>query len=152
VARRCRRLTSLRSSSHLPLLLSNHTPYNHSKEKWNSSGANEALGRVTASIPDSTKTYVGGVFNREHIRGVTVYFGIGEERPFYFEKTPALLMERLRHNVTFFYLNYILVAAVLFCLTMLISPTTIIGIGLLALAWVGVIRASQTGALQVAGK
>jgi hypothetical protein len=91
------------------------------------------------------------MFNREHLRSIGVYFGIGEERPFYVEKTPSLLMSRLRHNVSFFYLNYMLLTAVLFCLTLLISPSAIIGIGLLGLAWMFVIRASSSGALQVAG-
>lgn len=119
------------------------------KEKWDASGANEAMGRVSASIPESTKQYVGSLFKREHLRSVTVFFGIGEERPFYVERTPSLLMERLRHNATFFYLNYMLLTAVLFCLTLLISPGAILGIALLALAWMWVIRASQSGALMV---
>jgi len=80
-----------------------------------------------------------------------VYFGIGEERPFYVEKTPSLLVERLRHNVTFFYLNYMLLTAVLFCLTLLISPSAIIGIALLAAAWMYVIKASQSGSLSIGG-
>jgi hypothetical protein len=141
------------NAHHDRLLPSSYTffydPY--SKEKWDSSGANDALGRVSASIPDSTKNYVGTLFNRDHLRGIGVYFGIGEERPFYVEKTPSLLMSRLRHNVSFFYLNYMLLTAVLFCLTLLISPSAIIGIGLLALAWMFVIRASSTGSLQIAG-
>jgi hypothetical protein len=89
------------------------------------------------------------MFNREHLRSIGVYFGIGEERPFYVERTPSLLVSRLRHNVTFFYLNYMLLTAILFCLTLLISPSAIIGIGLLGLAWVWVIRASQSGSLQI---
>jgi hypothetical protein len=123
--------------------------YNTAKEKWETSGGNEALGRMTAVIPESTKNMVGTMFKREHIRGVTVCFGIGEERPFYIEKTPSLLAERLRHNFTFFYLNYAILTGVLFCLTLLISPSAIIGIGLLALAWMALIRASQSGSLQV---
>lgn len=126
--------------------------YHFSKEKWDASGANEAMGRVSASIPESTKQYVGSLFKREHLRSVTVFFGIGEERPFYVERTPSLLMERLRHNATFFYLNYMLLTAVLFCLTLLISPGAILGIALLALAWMWVIRASQSGALLVGSK
>jgi len=121
------------------------------KEKWNSSGANEAMGRVSASIPDSTKNYVGSLFKREHLRGIAVFFGIGEERPFYVEKTPSLLVERLRHNITFFYLNYMILTGVFFCLTLLISPSAIIGIGLLALAWMWVIKASQSGSLTISG-
>jgi hypothetical protein len=122
-----------------------------SKDKWDSSGANDAVGRVSASIPDSTKQYIGTVFKREHLRSITVYFGIGEERPFYWETTISLLVERLRHNMVFFYLNYVLLTSLLFCLTLLISPSAIIGIGLLGLVWMYVIRSSQTGSLVIAG-
>jgi hypothetical protein len=127
-----------------------YDPY--SKEKWDSSGANDALGQVTASIPDGTKNYAGTLFNIEHLRGIGVYFGIGEERPFYVLTTQSLLMTRLRHNIDFFYLNYMLLTAVLFCLTILISPSLIIQIGLLlALPWMIVIRASSTGFLKIPG-
>jgi len=95
---------------------------------------------------------VGSLFKREHFRGPAVYFGIGEERPFYVEKTPSLLMERLRHNMTFFYLNYMVLTGVLFCLTLLVSPSAIIGIGILALAWMWLIKASQDGSLHVGSK
>jgi PRA1 family protein len=110
---------------------------------------------MSSSIPQGTKDYIGTasktMFNREHIRPVTVFFGIGEERPFYVEKSPSLLMARLRHNTTFFYLNYMLMFAVLFMLTLFISPSAIIGIGLLGLAWLYVIRASQDGNLKFYG-
>ena len=89
------------------------------------------------------------MFKREHLRGVSVFFGIGEERAFYVERTPSLLAERLRHNVAFFYLNYMLLTAVLFCLTLMTSPFAIFGMALLGLAWMWVIRASQSGALVV---
>lgn len=123
-----------------------------SKEKWDSSGANEAVGRLHASIPDSTKTYVTSMFKREHLRSISVVFGIGEERPFYVEKTPSLLVERLRHNMVFFYLNYMVITAVFFCLTLLISPGAIIGIGILAISWMWLIRASQSGSLRIGSK
>jgi PRA1 family protein len=92
------------------------------------------------------------LFQKDHLRGPTVFFGIGEERPFYVEKVPSLLMERLRHNFTFFYLNYMLVTGIFFCLTLLVSPSAIIGIGLLALAWMWLIRASQDGTLRISSK
>jgi len=123
-----------------------------SKEKWDSSGGNEALGRASAAIPESTKTMVGSLFKREHFRGPAVYFGIGEERPFYVEKTPSLLVERLRHNMTFFYLNYMILTGVLFCLTLLVSPSALIGMGLLAMAWMWLIKASQDGSLKIGSK
>jgi hypothetical protein len=114
------------------------------------------MARMSASIPQGTKEYISmtgsQLFNRQHLRSMTVYFGVGEEKPFYLEKSPALLLARLKHNVSFFYLNYFMVTAVLFCLTLLISPSAIIGIGLLALAWTYVIRQSQSGSLKIGGK
>ena len=50
---------------------------------------------------------------------------------------------KLKHNLTFFYLNYIVLTVVLFCLTLLISPSAIIGIALLGAAWMYVIRHTQ---------
>ena len=80
-----------------------------------------------------------------------MFFGFGEERPFYVEKNPALLMERIRHNLSFFYLNYMLLTAVLFCLMLLTSPLTIIGLAVLAGAWTWVIRSTQGGSLVIGG-
>lgn len=126
---------------------------NTAKEKWDSSGANDAVSKFSASIPDSTKDYIsqttGQFFSRERLRTVSVCFGIGEERPFYVEKTPSLLLVRLKHNFQFFYLNYLLMLAVLFGLTLFVTPSAIIGIALLAMAWVYVIRASQSGSLKI---
>jgi PRA1 family protein len=90
------------------------------------------------------------MFKREHLRGITVFFGIGEERPYYVEKTPSLLAERLRHNMTFFYLNYLAIASLLFCLTLFTSIRALLGIAVLALCWMWVIRSSQDGSLRVA--
>jgi hypothetical protein len=123
------------------------------KEKWDSSGANEAMSKFSASIPNSTKDYLsqttGQLFSREKLRSVSVCFGIGEERAFYVEKTPSLLIARIKHNAQFFYLNYLLMLAVLFGLTLFVSPSAIIGLVLLAGAWVYVIRASQSGSLKI---
>lgn len=125
------------------------------KEKWDASGANEAVNRVTASIPQGTKEYFSvtsqQLFNRQRLRSVTVYFGIGEERPFYVEKSPALLLARVKHNSSFFYLNYMMLTAILFCLTLLISPSAIIGIGILAALWMYIIRQTSDGPMRVQG-
>jgi hypothetical protein len=94
---------------------------------------------------------MGSLFNREHIRSIAVVFGIGEDRPFYIEKNVSLLVARIRHNLEFFYLNYMLLTAVLFLLTLVISPSAIIGIGLLAFAWVWIIRATQSGSVTFGG-
>lgn len=123
------------------------------KEKWESSGASRAVADVYSQVPQGTKEYFASasqqMFNRQHMRPVTVVFGIGEERPFYVEKAPALVMERVRHNFTFFYLNYMALTAVLFALTLLISPTAIIGIGLLGFAWMYMIRSATNGHIKV---
>lgn len=92
---------------------------------------------------------MGNLFKRDHLRGPAVFFGIGEERSFYVEKIPSLLMERIRHNLTFFYLNYLALTATLFCLTLLISPSSIFGIAILGGIWFCLIRASQDGALKI---
>lgn len=126
---------------------------NSAKEKWDSSGANQAMSKFSASIPDSTKNYIsqttGQLFTRERLRTVSICFGIGEERAFYVEKTPSLLIARLKHNTQFFYLNYLLMATVLFGLTLFVTPSAIIGIALLAAAWAYVIRASQNGSFKI---
>ena len=120
-----------------------------SKEKWDASGGNEALGRVSASIPESTKNMVGSMFKREHFRGPTVFFGFGEERAFYIEKIPSLLLDRLKHNCTFFYLNYMVITAILFCLTLLTSPAAILGLAILVGVWFWLVRASQEGSIRI---
>ena len=125
------------------------------KNAWESSGGNEVLANVQNNIPQGTKDYIADaknkIFNRQHLRSPTVFFGMGEEKPFYLERVPSLVTERLRHNLSFFYLNYILITAVLFCLTMITSPSAIIGIGLLAFAWMAVIRATSEGSVQDKG-
>ena len=125
------------------------------KSKWEGSKGPEMLSGVASHIPQETKDYVMDtqkrLFNPQYLRSPAVYFGFGEEKPFFIEKNPALLYDRVKHNLTFFYLNYILITAVLFVLTLLISPSAIIGMGLLGLAWVSVMRATQSGSLNIRG-
>ena len=126
------------------------------KDKWNSSGANEAVSKFSASIPDSTKDYIsqttGQMFSRERLRTISVCFGIGEERPFYIEKNPSLLIARIKQNVQFFYLNYLFMAAIFFVLTLFVTPSAIIGIALLGAAWAYVIKTTQAGTLKIGCK
>jgi len=125
------------------------------KSRWEGSKGPEMLSGVTSHIPQGTKDYVMDtqkrLFNPQYLRSPTVYFGFGEEKAFFIEKNPALLYDRVKHNLTFFYLNYILITAVLFVLTLLISPSAIIGMGLLGLAWVSVMKATQSGSLTFRG-
>jgi len=123
------------------------------KDTFNKSGGSEVISKVSANIPQGTKDYItqakSRFFNRDQLRSVSVFFGIGEEKPFYVEKVPSLVAERLRHNISFFYLNYILLTSVLFCLTLVISPGAIVGIGLLGFSWLAVIRATGEGSMKL---
>ncbi len=110
---------------------------------------------MSNSIPQGTKDYINQakskIFNRDQLRPISVFFGIGEENAFYVERTPSLVVSRINHNFAFFYMNYVLLTAVLFILTLIISPGAIIGIGLLGVAWMSVIRATSEGSVQVSG-
>mmetsp|Transcript_585 Transcript_585/g.718 ORF Transcript_585/g.718 Transcript_585/m.718 type:complete len:241 (-) Transcript_585:197-919(-) len=123
------------------------------KDSFNKSGGTEVLSTVSASIPQGTKDLLNDAktkfFSRDQLRSPYVFFGIGEEKPFYVEKVASLLAERIRHNLTFFYLNYTLLTAVLFCLTLVISPGAIIGIGLLGFAWLALIKSTAEGSLKI---
>jgi PRA1 family protein len=114
------------------------------------------MSRMTANIPAGTQEYISvtsqQLFSRQKLRSITIVFGIGEERPFYLEKMPTLLIARLKHNFQFFFLNYLVVTGVLFFLTMLTSPRTLIGLGLLAAVWMYVVRQTQSGSMSVYGK
>jgi len=125
------------------------------KNAWENSGAKDVFANAQSNLPQGTQDTLSivkqNIFNRKNIRTPTVFFGMGEEQPFYVEKVPSLVTERVRHNFRFFYLNYAMVTTVLFCLTLLISPSAIIGIGLLGFAWVAVIRATSEGSVQIKG-
>ena len=114
------------------------------------------MSRVTANIPEGTQEYLSAtgkrLFDRRKLRGVAVVFGIGEERPFYVEKAPSLLVARLKHNVQFFFLNYLIFTLALFCISVITSPSALIGIALLGALWAYVIRQTQTGSMRISGR
>ena len=128
------------------------TTGNIRKSKWEGSKGQEVLGSISSSIDQDTKDLISNAksrfFNPAYIRSPTVFFGFGEPKPFFFEKGPQSLVERLRHNVTFFYLNYTIIAAILFFLT-LITSRAIIGILCLGLAWASFLKASSSGSLAI---
>jgi len=117
------------------------------------SGGSEIAAGISNHIPAGTKEYLSEarakMFNRDQLRSPTIFFGIGEEKPFYVERVASLIIERLQHNFSFFYLNYLLLSAILFTLTLLTSPFSLIGVGLLAVAWLSVIRATKEGSCKV---
>ena len=113
------------------------------------------MSNVSASIPQGTKDYLSNakskLFNRDHFRSPSIFFGIGEENAYFIEKNPSLLMSRLQHNVSFFYLNYAFITTILFVLNTVTSPTTIIGMALLGMVWMAVIRATAEGSFEFKG-
>mmetsp|Transcript_4849 Transcript_4849/g.10424 ORF Transcript_4849/g.10424 Transcript_4849/m.10424 type:complete len:243 (-) Transcript_4849:29-757(-) len=125
------------------------------KNAWDNSGAKDVIASAQSNLPQGTQDTIllakTRIFNRQNLRSPTIFFGIGDEQPFYIEKVPSLIAERARHNLSFFYLNYALVTTVLFCLTLLISPSAIIGMGLLGFAWMALLRATSEGSMQVKG-
>lgn len=121
--------------------------------KWEGSKGQEVLTSVSSSIPESTKEYLNNakakLFNTAYIRSPKVFFGIGEDKPFFYESEMSLLGSRLKHNFSYFYLNYFIMTAILFVLTLFISPGALIGIGLLGIAWASVIKATQSGSMKL---
>lgn len=124
-------------------------------ETIKNNGGSEIASTITNALPTSTKEYISDarekMFSRDQMRAPTIFFGMGEEKPFYLERTPSLIVERMQHNFSFFYMNYLLLTAILFALTLLISPGALIGIALLAVAWVTVIRATKDGSCNIKG-
>jgi len=125
------------------------------KQKWSESSAPGYVDQISQQIPQETKDMISEtrakVFNPDHIRSPKAYLGIGEDRPFYVESNPSLLMGRVKHNLQYFYLNYILVGCILFVLTLLVSPTSIVGMVLLGAAWFYVLKVTESGSVTIRG-
>ena len=113
---------------------------------------------VSSKIPQGAKDFASQTkerfFRSDQLRSFSVFFGTGETQAFSLDCSPGVLCGRLRHNVLFFYLNYIGIMAVIFILTALltiISPSTLFTIGVLAIGWLLVIRATKGGELTIKG-
>ena len=122
------------------------------------SKANAAMNSVTAQIPQETKDFMENAKNKlldkDRLRSATVFFGIGESKSFSIACQPNVLFPRLKHNLFFFYLNYILLCAFVFVLTtlaVLITPKSLIVLGCLAVAWLFVIQSTKEGYFVVKG-
>lgn len=130
---------------------------NEAKEKWDSSNVSKAVNQAVATVPQGTKDFLksttGELFDRKNLRGFQACFGLGEDKPFSIEKSLGPLKERVTGNLQFFYLNYMLFGAFLFCLTLVVSPSAIIGIGALVGVWYLFIqRANQNKPISIMGK
>ena len=126
-----------------------------SKTKWNSSSGPSTLSTITTSLPPSIQTraatLTSSFLSPRHFRPLTSCLGIGEQRPYYLETVPTLAIDRLRTNLRHYYLNYTALAAVLFALTLLVSPTSIISLAILAAAWAYALKVTGDEGVLVAG-
>ena len=116
------------------------------------------MSTVSSVISQDTKDYLYNakqqVFDNDKLRSISVFFGIGEANAFSFVWNPPTILERGRHNILFFYLNYILLYAIIFvvaALALLISPVALIIIGCLVFSWLAVIHITRDGQFQVIG-
>ena len=85
------------------------------------------------------------ILDSDNLRPFSVFVGIGEPSSFNVTLNPTVLCPRLKHNLFFFYLNYILLATVVFVITLLatmLNPLTLIVVVALAAAWFVVIKAT----------
>ena len=91
-------------------------------------------------MPDGMNQTIGSgssLFSRDNLRSMSELLGTGEDHAFGCLLSPPALLERMRHNIPYFYLNYIFLTVTFFCVNVLLKPTAWIGIGLLAVAWIG---------------
>lgn len=120
--------------------------------------ANQAIHSVTDHIPQETKNFMAAakakILNSDKLRSFPVFFGIGESEAFTFTFNPAVVCPRLKNNFMYFYLNYLLLAAVIFVLStlaMIMSPKTLIVVVSLMAAWFLLIRATKNGSMKILG-
>eukprot|EP00522_Entomoneis_paludosa_P011372 CAMPEP_0172448812 /NCGR_PEP_ID=MMETSP1065-20121228/7748_1 /TAXON_ID=265537 /ORGANISM="Amphiprora paludosa, Strain CCMP125" /LENGTH=225 /DNA_ID=CAMNT_0013200401 /DNA_START=17 /DNA_END=694 /DNA_ORIENTATION=- len=119
--------------------------------------AKQAMGQVNDAIPDQAKSALQSakerIFDSDQLRSLTVFCGFGEGgSAFSVALNPTVLCPRLKNNLVFFYLNYILVTAIVFCIVLLatmLNPVSLIFLVALAFGWFVVLRATADGSTQV---
>ncbi|CAB9523377.1 expressed unknown protein [Seminavis robusta] len=83
---------------------------------------------------------VAGIFSRENLRSPAVVLGSGEDQAFSLVLSPPSLLERIRHNIGFYYLNYLFLTAAIFLLNVFFSPGSWMAMLFLAVLWVGMVN------------
>lgn len=87
---------------------------------------------------------VSSMFNRENLRSVQEFLGLGSGLAAWSVPTPA----NAKNNVNYFQLNYLLIAGVILALNFMFRTTfgEWIGLGVLGIAWFLFVRASSASA------
>jgi PRA1 family protein len=91
---------------------------------------------MSAGLSDSAQR----LFSRENLRSPASMLGSGEGRAFSCTVSPTALVERIRYNCGFFYLNYMLLTALIFVVNVFFSPSSWMGVLFLTLLWAGMIN------------
>jgi hypothetical protein len=118
----------------------------------NAKKANDLASTVSASIPQEAKNFMQSarekVLDNDKLRSFSAFFGIGDESSFSIQLSPTKLCPKLKDNLVFFYLNYILLTAVVFAISLLaflMSPQTLTILAILAVVWYVVLKATEDG-------
>ena len=129
---------------------SSYLSTNHSLSQ--SQKASDVMGTVSSSIPQEAKDFMQKtkekVFDSDKLRSFSVFFGFGDTGPYSLIANPSKLCPRTKDNIVFFYLNYIVLTAFIFALSLLaflMSPKTMIILALIAVAWFIVLKATEDG-------
>jgi len=118
--------------------------------------ANETLNKASAAVPQETKDLLRNAKNRilenDKLRSFSSFVGKGEQSAFSLTVQPGILCPRLKKNILYFYLNYILIAAIVMVITLLatmLNPKTIISVAVLLLAWFFVLQSTADGGMKL---
>mmetsp|Transcript_9 Transcript_9/g.15 ORF Transcript_9/g.15 Transcript_9/m.15 type:complete len:237 (+) Transcript_9:91-801(+) len=123
--------------------------------------AQQTMHQVSDAIPAPAKSVLQSakekILDSDQLRTFSQFFGIGQQQstkdgttstnppPFSLAFNPTVLCPRLTNNVKFFYLNYLLLTAVVFAIVLLatmLNPMSLIMLAVLALAWFLVLSAT----------
>lgn len=114
--------------------------------------ASDVVSTVSAAIPQNAKDFMQKtkeqVFDSDKLRSFSVFFGFGDTGPYSLIANPTTLLPRTKDNIVFFYLNYIVLIAVVFffsLLAFLMTPKTMIILAIIAAAWFLVLKATEDG-------
>jgi len=118
-------------------------------DNFHKSGGSDFVSNISATMTQETRDYISEtrkshIFNYDQLRSLMVFFGMGEERPFYFES--SLIFQRVPYNLSFFYFNYILMTVILFAFTVMVNPFVLLSIAGLGFVWLRLLVATKDGA------
>jgi hypothetical protein len=129
--------------------------------KWNSytptsNQVNQTFNSVSAAVPQETKDFMKSakekIFDSDKLRSFSLFFGIGEETGFLPTIKPNILIPRVKNNILFFYLNYVLLASIILVITLfatMLNPKTLVMLAMLAISWLLVIKFTSGNGLEV---